>query len=318
MKAIIVTFGPSLMANSILEEVHKSNFIYRINGAHANKELMVKSIDFIRSKIEKPKILIDLPGNKIRTSNTFEPIEIKKGDKFTLKSNDTNFSSLSKYISINDSVYADDSTLHLIVNEIKKENIVFISNSVGTLKENKGIHIRGIHDNLPFLFERDYELIDLANNYEIDYVGLSFVRNGKDILDAKKLINNKVKIIAKVETKASIENLDQILSLVNYILIDRGDLSTDVGIEKVPFYQKLIVDRALFNNINVFLATQFLKNMEKKPLPLIAEAVDLYNSFKMGIYGIQLSEETAVGMYPKECLTFVNTLMNQINSEKII
>jgi pyruvate kinase len=165
------------------------------------------------------------------------------------------------------------------------------------------------------LFANDRELIELANRNKANYVGLSFVRSGEDIRQAQKLIDDGVEIISKVETKAAVDNLNEILDIVDYILIDRGDLSTDVGLEKIPSYQKFIVERTHFHNKKTFLATQFLKNMEEKPVPTIAEIIDMYNTFKMGIYGIQLSEETSIGKYPRECLEVIRRVMEEINSE---
>ena len=177
------------------------------------------------------------------------------------------------------------------------------------------MHVRGIHADIPFLFDKDLALIELANKHQLAYVGLSFVRHAKDIAEAKALISSGIDIISKVETKSAVENLIEILQEVEFILIDRGDLSTEIGIEKIPAYQSFIVSKALFHNRKVFLATQFLKNMEVNPIPTIPEVIDMYNTMKTGIYGIQMSEETAVGKYPKACLDTIVSLMKEIESE---
>ena len=101
---------------------------------------------------------------------------------------------------------------------------------------------------------------------------------------------------------------------IEFILIDRGDLSTEIGIEKIPAYQRFIVNKALFCNKKVFLATQFLKSMELNPIPTIPEVIDLYNTLSSGIYGVQMSEETAIGQHPKECLDIIIKLMDEIDS----
>jgi pyruvate kinase len=178
------------------------------------------------------------------------------------------------------------------------------------------LHVRGIHDKIPFLFDKDYRLIELANKYKIDFIGLSFVRNVEDLQLAREYINIEVEIIAKVETKSSVVNIQSILNNVEYILLDRGDLSTEIGIEKIPDYQKFIIDKTLFHNKRIFLATQFLKNMEEKPVPTIAEVIDMYNTFKSGVYGIQLAEETAIGKYPKKCLSLIDRLIKEVNNER--
>ena len=119
------------------------------------------------------------------------------------------------------------------------------SESDGILQNNKGMHVRGIHSNIPFLFDKDKDLIELANKHDLAYVGLSFVRNIADIKEAKELISKDIKIISKVETKSAVENLTDILNEVEFILVDRGDLSTEIGLEKIPSYQAFIINKAI-------------------------------------------------------------------------
>lgn len=317
MKKIIATVGPSLLHTVPLKDIHTNKNIYRINGAHGTIEDIEKYIVEIKSQILDAKILMDLPGNKVRTEN-FEDgfIDIEEGKEFTLSFSQTNYKDFFKHLKIGNDVWANDSIFRFTVRTINVEmaQITFHSHSTGKLLNNKGMHVRGIHENIPFLFDKDKALIELANKHALDYVGLSFVRNAKDIQDAKKLIQ-KSEIISKVETLSAVNNLNEILEEVEYILIDRGDLSTEIGLEKVPSYQKFIIDKALFYNKKVFLATQFLKSMEYNPLPTIAETIDMYNTLKSGIYGIQMSEETAVGKYPKECLHVINNLLKEIKAE---
>lgn len=109
----------------------------------------------------------------------------------------------------------------------------------------------------------------------------------------------------------------EILNEVKFILIDRGDLSTEIGIEKIPAYQSYILNKANFYNKKVFLATQFLKNMEVNPIPSIPEVIDMYNTLRSGVYGLQMSEETAIGKYPKECLDVISKVMVEIDAEML-
>ena len=118
------------------------------------------------------------------------------------------------------------------------------------------MHVRGIHKNIPFLFDKDKKLIELSNRLNIDYVGLSFVRNELDVKEAKKLLKSKIKIISKIETISAVKNLKKILNVVDNILVDRGDLSTEVGFLKYQNIKK-ILKIAKKSNKKVFLATQF-------------------------------------------------------------
>lgn len=317
MKTIIATVGPSLLTNVPLTDVHSDNNIYRINGAHGSIEDIEQYILKIRSQVPEAKILMDLPGNKVRTANlNYGFIDIEEGKEFVLDFNKMNYKDFFKHLKVDDTVWANDSIFKFTVQNINREiaQITFLSHSTGRLMNNKGMHVRGVHKDIPFFFDKDKELIKLANAYNLDYVGLSFVRNVNDVLEAKSLIESST-IISKIETASAVENLNSILEEVNFILIDRGDLSTEIGLSKVPACQQFIIDKALFHNKKIFLATQFLKSMENNPIPTIAETIDLYNSLKSGIYGIQMSEETAIGKYPKNCLDTINQIIEEINLE---
>ncbi len=316
MKRIIATVGPSLLHTVALNEVHNPRNIYRINGAHGTIDDIENYILAIRKQVPGASILMDLPGNKVRTAQFESPIVIRNGASFELGFNDTNYNQFYRHLNVGDIVWANDSTFEFRVEDIdlEAETIRFLSRSDGELHSNKGMHVRGIHKDIPFLFDKDKGLIELANKHKLEFVGLSFVRHAADIQIAKSLIDDDVKIISKVETKSAVEHLNEILQQVEYILIDRGDLSTEIGIEKIPEYQRYIVDKAVFHNRKVFLATQFLKNMEHNPIPSIPEVIDLYNTLKSGIYGVQMSEETAIGKYPKACMDTIVKLMNEIDS----
>ncbi|MDP3974426.1 MAG: pyruvate kinase [bacterium] len=316
MKRIIITTGPSYLNDNILKKNHQERYIYRINGSHGSVQDIEKTISEIRKQIKNADILIDLPGNKIRTANIKIPIEITLNKIFVLKLKQINFPDFYKYIKKGDVVYANDSIYTFKIKEINKDSIEFISLSNGKLENNKGLHVRGINKTLPFLLKKDLDIIKIANRNSIKFLGLSFVRNVDDINEAKKLIKKSI-IISKIETAEAVKNLTSILNSVEYILIDRGDLSTDVGLIKIPYYQRHIIEKALSRNKKVFLATQFLKTMENMPIPTIAEVVDLTNTLKQGIHGIQLSEETAIGQYPLECLNLIEQIEKNVSNETI-
>ncbi|EAI4691095.1 pyruvate kinase [Campylobacter jejuni] len=318
MKKLILTTGPSLGGKINLNQIHQDKFIYRINGAHGDIESIKNTIINLRKQKTDIDILIDLPGNKIRTSGISEAIQVEKDKDFSLKIDQFNYKEFYKLVKPGMEVYANDSVFLFIVKEVNDKEIIFTSKSTGLLLNNKGMHVRNLHDNIPFLFEKDKELIKLCNEFDIAYVGASFVRKASDIQELKQVLHSNTKIISKIETLEAVNNLYSILQEVEYILIDRGDLSTEIGIEKIPRFQNYIVEMAHHNAIKVFLATQILKNMEEKPVPTIAEIDDLYNIAKSGVFGVQLSEETAVGHYVEECVKILNLIQDEINNEKII
>jgi len=317
MKKYILTVGPALGREVCLGEVHSDKNIYRINGAHGSLEEIEDNIQNIRAQIPEAEILMDLPGNKVRTANLDNGIVLQKGEQFTLRCDQFNYPGFYKHVKPGMTAWANDSVFEFEVVSAQEEKIVFLSKSDGVLMNNKGVHVRGIHEDIPFLFGKDRDLIRLANRYKLDYVGLSFVRSADNVREAKALLNQDVKVICKIETVDAVNRIDEILPLVKYILVDRGDLSTDIGIEKIPRFQKYIIEKALYYDVKIFLATQILKNMETKPIPTIGEIEALYEILKAGIYGVQMSEETAVGKYVKGCVQILDGMNREILAEKL-
>lgn len=317
MTKYILTIGPALLNEIKLDEIHKEKNIYRINGAHGSVTDIEKNIIKIREQVPEASILMDLPGNKVRTSHIEEGIYLEKGKEFTIPSSCFNYPQFYKHLKPGMTAWANDSIFEFEVILADADKIIFLSKSDGVLINNKGVHVRGIHADIPFLFEKDKELIDLANKYKLDFIGLSFVRSAENVKEVIRLLGKGTQIISKIETIDAVNNINDILPLVKYILVDRGDLSTDIGIEKIPRFQKYIIDKALYFDVKVFLATQILKNMETKPLPTIGEVEALYEIFKSGVYGVQMSEETAVGQYVKECIAMLDEMDKEVLSERI-
>lgn len=319
MKRFILTVGPALLHEVDLSDIHEERNIYRINGAHGNLSDIENYIQKIRSQVKEADILMDLPGNKVRTKGlSGGGIKLEKDKEFEIPSECFNYPDFYTHLKPGMTAWANDSIFEFEVISSDKERIVFLSKSEGVLINNKGVHVRGIHDEIPFLFEKDRELIGMANQYALPFVGLSFVRQPEDVKVARSLIGARTDLITKIETLDAVNHINQILPLTNYILVDRGDLSTDVGLDKIPRFQKYIIDKALFFDVKVFLATQILKNMETKPIPTIGEIEALYEIYKSGVYGVQMSEETAVGKYVQNCVKVLRDMEEEVRSETIL
>lgn len=317
MQKYILTTGPALANEVPLAQVHSDKNIYRINGAHGTISDIEAGIKNIRRQVPGAVILMDLPGNKVRTAHIEVGIQLEKGKTFELRNNQFNYPDFYRHLKPGMTAWANDSVFEFEVVSADSEKIVFFSKSDGVLINGKGVHVRGIHKDIPFLFEKDRRLIDLANQYKLDFLGLSFVRSPENIQEVKALIGTSTQIISKIETIDAVEHINEILPLVKYILVDRGDLSTDIGIEKIPRFQKYIIEKALYFDVKVFLATQVLKNMETKPIPTIGEIEALYEIMKSGVYGVQMSEETAVGRYVPECVHLLEQMDREIMAEKV-
>ncbi len=318
MKRFILTVGPALLNEVPLTEVHDERNIYRINGAHGSIEEVEKNILKIREQIPDADILMDLPGNKVRTKDLPDGgIMVENGKRFELPCQCFNYTEFYKHLKPGMTAWANDSIFEFEVVSADSEKIVFLSKSDGVLINNKGVHVRGIHNDIPFLFEKDKQLIQLANKWALTFAGLSFVRKAENVREVRSLLNGKTEMITKIETLDAVDNINEILPLTKYILVDRGDLSTDVGVERIPRFQKYIIDKALFFDVKIFLATQVLKSMETKPIPTIGEIEALYEIYKSGVYGVQMSEETAVGRFVKNCVKILVDMEQEVKNESI-
>ena len=192
MKQIIVTISEMLFDKIDIKDIHSNHNLYRINGAHNDSNDTKNLVRMLRKEIPNANILLDLPGNKIRTANLSDAIPVRKNEAFTISSHITNLPTFHMYLQEGNTVFADDSTLEFLVQSIEEDNITFLSRSNGSLKPKKGLHIKGISKNFPFLLAKDLQLIETANELELSHVGLSFVRTAEDILLAKKTAFSKM------------------------------------------------------------------------------------------------------------------------------
>ena len=301
----ICTIGPKTMTRDWLERLHRGGMgIARVNGAHG-------SLDDVRAMIERLKadlpagveILLDLPGNKIRTDGFEKPIELETGSEFVLEPTMLTYPPLHKSLKTGDVISAADGTIRLEVLAIDGDDVRTKVLVGGMLANRKGINVKGIHGTIPFDFERDIDLLNVAIELGVDHVGLSFVRSPEHVRRIRaQLVDTKIALVAKVETEEAVAHLDEILDQAGMIMIDRGDLEAEVGREQVPLVQKEVIRRASEVGVPVICASQFLCSMLGKPLPFIAEVSDIANAVLDGASLLMLSEETAIGDFPEDCI----------------
>jgi pyruvate kinase len=289
--------------------------ILRINGSHVQPTEIGTYAQAIRRFLGNTvSILVDLPGNKIRTSLS-QPIPIESGKTFTLTKDQLNYSEFLANLKPGQTILANDSLFRFTVKSVESGVATFLSHSSGLLKTGKGVHLLGEYPDLPILFQRDRDLIEASLQHSVNFLGLSFVRTSRDVDDVRALIKGKsIDVIVKIETKKAIENLDSILEKADRFLVDRGDLSCDVGLVNIDRFQKLILQRAKSKGRTIYFATQFFHSMVENPTPLIAEVCGFSDALQIGVDGIQLSEETAVGKYPLEILALIKGVRDAIAS----
>lgn len=173
----------------------------------------------------------------------------------------------------------------------------------GILGNKKSLSVPGVNLNIPFMSETDRKDIEFACDNEGDFLAASFVTCKKDVLEIKEIIKNKnsnMKIIAKIESEEGIKNIEDILEEVDGIMVARGDLGTECPMEKIPFYQKHLIERARAHAKNVIVATEMLESMKNSSRPTRAEITDVTQAVLDGTDAVMLSGETAVGSFPVE------------------
>lgn len=312
---VIVTVSRNVSnENTLSELVQAGASIFRLNGAHNSIESLSATVDAIRRRWNgKARLMVDLPGRKVRTRNLNDPIPLKCGGKFQLYQHHVTYSPFLQSLQIGEKLLANDGLLHFEVLEKESDHVVFRSENDGLLENNKGLSSLNSTIHVPPLLEYDYDIISLCIGKEVDYLALSYVRSQDDVIAAKKaLAGSNGKLITKIETRLAVINLPEILNVSDTILIDRGDLAAEIGLVNVPMAQNWIIQQAHRAKRRVFLATQFVYSMINRPIPLIAEIDDIHTLLGKGIHGIQLSEETAIGKYPVEAVRLIRKMRDQV------
>jgi ATP sulfurylase len=218
-------------------------------------------------------------------------------------------------LEVGDLIHIDFDTLILRVTDVSTASKGYITGKAitgGLIGRNKAVVIDPVFEkkfHLPPLSPKDYQSIELGLKEGIDHIAVSFVRSGASIDEVRSVTQNKMKIISKVECVDALERINEIIQKSDFILIDRGDLSKEIPIEKIPFTQKIIIDKARRYNTGVFVATNLLETMVEKKNPTRAEVHDVINTIVDGALGLILSAETAIGKHPMECINMLNKLI---------
>jgi len=319
---IIATLGPSLLTwtriNSLIAE---GATIFRVNGAHTDAHMVASIVKKVRRFAgDRARIMVDLPTNKVRVMNISEPIVFDAGDTFVIHSFQLNYPELCQRVRTGDEVIINDGMNRLRVTSVNGHSIEFQAEGAGQLGNNRGlIFTREIYDpDFPYFFQRDLELIEVVNDLNVDLVGLSYLRHPRDKQEARRRIRARESLIYKIETRAAFANLERLIEPEERILIDRGDLAGEIGLLQIPHAQDQIIRFAHRHRVEVYLATQFLGTMESSPIPQVAEVSALYEIIKLGVSGIQLSEETAVGKFPLEAVRWIREVERLVNDESDI
>jgi pyruvate kinase len=301
--------------------------VVRLNFSHGSGKQHLDNIKLVRRLNKKYRrhirIMQDLEGFRIRVGRF-------KGPKTRLLESRTivwlttdpagagprtipfDYQGNLKWIKPKQLIYIDDGNLILRVESSSTSSIKAKVVEGGVLKERKGINIPGVDLGFKSITEKDEKDIEFGVKAGVDYVALSFVRNANDVLEAAALIKPrlpKCQIVAKIENRPAIENIDAIIKAADGIMVARGDMGISVPIHQVPMIQKRIISKCNAVNKFVITATQMLEHMTEHSRPTRAEVTDVANAVIDGTDYVMLSAETAVGKYPYESVHMMNEII---------
>ncbi|MGK9476329.1 pyruvate kinase [Melioribacter sp. OK-6-Me] len=324
---ILVTLGPATDSKEQLEALIDAGADgIRLNFSHGDKEYFKRLFNLIHSIcVEKSlpiPILVDLQGPKIRIGELTKPeIEIKTGNKIEITTEEipgteeiisTSYKDLIKDAKKDEVILIDDGLIKLKVAEKKNNKLVCTILEGGTLKPRKGMNLPGMKLSTPSVTDKDYENLEFALQYRVDFIALSFVRQAEDIRGLRAWLNERgynIPLIAKIEKQEAVDNFEEILKESDGIMVARGDLGVELGPHLVPIIQKKIIRRCNETGKLVITATQMLESMIHNPVPTRAEASDIANAVWDGTDVVMLSGETSVGKYPVDAVKIMNEIL---------
>ncbi|MFT5259836.1 MAG: pyruvate kinase [Saprospiraceae bacterium] len=315
---IVASLGPATDDKAVMTQLIKAGVnVVRINFSHGDPEEHTMRVELVREVANELGITVavlgDLQGPKIRIERfKNESVVLSEGDKFTLSTTlDKNqgyqeavgisYQELVNDVKPGNVLILDDGNIALEVTELTATEIHTKVVIGGKLSNNKGINLQGGGLSAGALTAKDKVDIKLAAKLDVDYLAISFVRDAKDIHIARGLmrgLGSEAAIVAKIERKEALDNIDQIIKDTDVIMIARGDLGVEIGDENLPSVQKLLIRKAREANRVAITATQMMQSMVESPLPTRAEVSDVANAVLDGTDAVMLSAETAVGKYP--------------------
>lgn len=318
---IIATVGPACANNeSIRNMINHGVNVFRFNMKHGTMEDHHKNIDMVQEEANKLHfpigILVDLQGPEIRiqTQNKADLVvsknqKIKFVQKFEAASSEPQIKiahkSVFEALAKGDMFSIDNGYIQLQVQQRSGDSFTATVLDDAIIKNMKSMNLFGKDLNLPSLIKDDIERLTIADSKKIDYVALSFVRSKRDLDTLKKHMKEKgidAQVVAKIESQAAIDNIDEIIEESDVVMIARGDLGVETPIERLAYYQKMIITKCRHANTPVIVATQMLESMITSPIPTRAEATDVANAVLDGTDALMLSGETAIGKYPERAV----------------
>jgi len=322
---IVATLGPATgTPERIAGLIDAGANVIRVNASHGTPELRAGWVAAVRRAAEAAgapvAVLMDLQGPRIRVGDlarprvlhadeavVFAPEEAARGDELP-----TTYEDLAKDARVGARILLDDGLLSVEVTRIAPPRVEGRVVDGGTLTSHKGMNLPGLQVSAPALTQKDREDVAHAAGLGVDYVALSFVRRADDLAELRGLVPDSVKLVAKIEKAAALDDLERILRASDAVMVARGDLGVELPFEEVPVVQKRLIREANRHGKPVITATQMLESMVHHPRPTRAEASDVANAILDGTDAVMLSAETAVGEYPFDAVRAMDRIIREM------
>jgi len=334
---IVATIGPASSSKEILEKMILGGMnVARLNFSHGEHEAYGEIIQRIRALDEKlnvhTAILADLQGPKIRTDKMpDEGIELVTGKTVEISTKEvlgsakrfsTNYQNFAQDVKPGEKVLLDDGKIHLEVESTNEKDLVVAKISHGgNLTSRKGINLPNTAISLPCLTPKDLIDLDYALSQDVDWIGLSFVRNAQDIIELRGIIQKEkrhTKIVAKIEKPEAVTDIDNIIKQTDAIMVARGDLGVEVPMQNVPLIQKMLAKKCIKSAKPCIVATQMMESMIDNITPTRAEVNDVANAVMDGADAVMLSGETSVGKHPHLVIEAMSSIVSQVETHDSI
>ena len=330
---IICTLGPSTDKEGVLRDLIANGMnVARFNFSHGSHEEhlgRLEKLKALREELGKPvAALLDTKGPEIRLKDFKNGVEnLVAGQTFTLTTRDVEgtkeicsitYKDLPMDVEPNGTIMLDDGLIKLQIQTVNDTDIVCTVLNNGKIKNKKGVNVPGVHLSMPYMSQRDKDDIIFGIQQGYDFIAASFVRTAQDVYDIRNLLNqydSNIRIIAKIENREGVNNIDSILAAADAVMVARGDLGVEIDFTELPGIQKTIIDRSFSFGKPIVTATQMLDSMIVNPRPTRAEISDVANAIYDGTSAIMLSGETAAGAYPVEALKTMSAIAERTEQE---
>ena len=321
---IIATVGPSVNSkDGIKKLVEAGADVLRLNFSHGTEEDHSNVVKWIRELEKSVAIMQDIQGPKIRTGEAKESTQFKQSHEIKITNKESisddnviyiNYKDLFKDLNSGERIFIDDGQIVIRIIKKTKSSMLGQIEIGGELRSNQGVAFPDSKLSVSAITEKDIADLKFGNKLDVDIVAVSFVRDANDIKKVREIVDKNIKIIAKIELKNAVKNLDSIIDEADGVMVARGDLGVQLDLEKVPFIQKQILNEANAKGKITVTATEMLQSMKESHRPTRAEVTDITNAILEGTDCVMLSAETAIGNHPEVVVSAMSDICKEADS----